>query len=144
PCATVLSDASRVLLETTFPVLVGSYLVAGYPLFDSEGKQWGAISAVRDITERIHARQALLESEERFRLLIEGVRDYAIFMLDQDGFIVSWNEGARRIHGYENHEILGNHFSCFYPREEQESGAPQRALEATILDDRYEQEGWRV
>ena len=144
PCFAVLSGGPPVLVETTLPLLDGLYMMASYPLFNGQGEQWGVVSAVRDITEQKRAGQALRDSEERFRLLIEGVRDYAIFMLDQNGIIVSWNEGARRIHGYESAEILGKHFSLFYSRDEQESGESKRALEAAVRDDGYEAEGWRV
>jgi len=144
PFAKVLSGGPPTAIETTFPELEGSYLVASYPLFDSRGQQWGAVSAVRDITERKRARQALREIEERFQLLIEGIPDYAIFMLDRDGIIVSWNEGARRIYGYENHEIIGKHFSYFSPPEERDAGLPGSALQDAVFNERHEEEGWRL
>ena len=72
------------------------------------------------------ARQNLRDSEERFRLLVEGVQDYAIFMLDPGGCVVSWNEGAQRITGYEEEEICGEHFSTFFSREDVERGHPKR------------------
>lgn len=83
-------------------------------------------------------------SEELFRRLIEDVKGYAIIMLDTQGRIVSWNLGAERIRGYRPEEIIGKHFSIFYPEEEIQAGRPDRALEATVAEGRFEEEGWRV
>ncbi len=89
-------------------------------------------------------REILQESEERFRLLVEGVKDYAIFMLDPYGYITTWNEGARRIKGYEEGEIVGEHFSVFYTPEDIERGHPQEELRLAVADGQYEEEGIRV
>jgi PAS domain S-box-containing protein len=86
----------------------------------------------------------LRKSEERFRLLVEGTRDYAIFMLDPQGRITSWNAGAERIKGYRAEEIIGRHFSCFYPREDIEFGKPARELEIATEHGKYEEESWRL
>ncbi len=83
-------------------------------------------------------------SEERFRLLVEGVRDYAIFMLDPDGRVTTWNEGAQRIMGYEAEEIIGEHFSVFYTAEDIERGYPEEELRIAATEGRYEEEGLRV
>jgi len=88
--------------------------------------------------------RALRESEQRFRLLVEAVQDYAIFMLDPEGRVSSWNAGAQRIKGYQASEIMGKHFSAFYSDEDREAGKPQRALEIAARDGRVEDEGWRV
>jgi len=87
---------------------------------------------------------ALRESEERFRLLVAGVKDYAIFMLDAEGHVVSWNEGAQQIKGWSAEEILGQHFSRFYLEEAVAAGHPQHALEIAAAEGRFEEEGWRV
>ncbi len=102
------------------------------------------IAAIRDVTARKRAQQNLHGSEEQFRLLAHGVKDYAIFMLDTAGHIISWNAGAERIKGYRAEEIIGRHFSCFYPREDIESGKPARELNRAAADGRTEDEGWRV
>ena len=81
---------------------------------------------------------------ERFRLLVEGVRDYAILMLDPAGMIVSWNDGSERITGYGAEEALGLHFSLFFTPEALGEGHPQRELEIAAREGRYEEEGWRV
>lgn len=97
-----------------------------------------------DVTQRKRAEEALRLSEERFRLTVSNVRDYAILMLDPEGRVVSWNDGAERIKGYKAEEIVGRHFSCFYPPEEIERGTPARILEEATQRGRCENEGWRV
>jgi len=90
------------------------------------------------------AKIALRRSEERFRLLVDAVQDYAIFMLDVQGYVSSWNNGAQRIKGYGVSEIIGKHFSIFYPDEDLRSGKPQRELEIAAKEGRLEDEGWRL
>ncbi len=83
-------------------------------------------------------------TEERFRLLVEGIQDYAIFLLDRSGHIASWNAGARRIKGYEAGEIIGKHFSTFYPQKAMDEGLPAFELKEAARVGRFENEGWRV
>ncbi|CDX34856.1 FOG: PAS/PAC domain protein [Mesorhizobium sp. SOD10] len=104
----------------------------------------GYAKITRDITERVAAHQSLLQSERRFRILVDGVTDYAIYMLDPSGTITNWNVGAERLKGYTAEEIVGQHFSKFYTREERAKGTPLRVLEAAMQNGRYEGEGWRV
>ena len=103
----------------------------------------GFVKITRDMTEREQARQQLLESEARFRRLVEAVVDYAIFQLDPSGIIATWNSGAQRIKGYTADEIIGQHFSCLYSEEDRKAGAPQKALEMAARG-QYEAEAWRV
>ncbi len=97
-----------------------------------------------DIAERRKTHEALLESEWRFRTVVQGITDYAIFLLDQDGCITEWNVGAQRIHQYSAPEIMGAHFSRFFSEEEQQSGEPARALQVAAYEGKYAFEGWRV
>ena len=97
-----------------------------------------------DISARKRTEQMLFESERRFRLMIDSVVDYAIFRLDTEGRVASWNAGAQRIKGYSAEEIIGEHFSRFYPPEERDTGKPARELETAAREGRYEEEGWRV
>jgi PAS domain S-box-containing protein len=101
-------------------------------------------SAIRDVTQRKLAEEKMSQSEERFRLLVQGVKDYAILMLDPDGRVASWNEGAQRINGYTAEEIIGQHFSRFFTPEDIAANGPSRELEIARLDGRFENEGWRV
>jgi PAS domain S-box-containing protein len=86
----------------------------------------------------------LRESQERLRLLVDSVHDYAIFMLDRSGHVLTWNSGAQRLKGYSTEEIVGKHFSLFYPPEDVQSSKPQSALDAAARDGRFEDEGWRL
>jgi PAS domain S-box-containing protein len=97
-----------------------------------------------DIAERRKAQEALMESEWRFRTVIQGVTDYAIYMLDRDGYITNWNVGAQRIHQYTAAEIVGQHFNRFYSEEEQQRGEPSRALQLAAYEGKCAVEGWRV
>jgi PAS domain S-box-containing protein len=139
------------------------------PLHDAEDRLIGAVNMLVDITERkkaeaslrqlnemleqrIEARtkqmteayERLRQSERRFRLLVHSVVDYAIFMLDEKGFVTNWNAGAERIKGYAADEIIGQHFSIFYTPEDRAAGVPERVLKAVRRDGRYEAESWRV
>ena len=111
---------------------------------DEAGAFIGYAKITRDITERHAAQQALLESERRFRLLVDGVSDYAIYMLDPSGVIVNWNSGARRIKGYEADEVVGRHFSMFFRPEDRAAGLPAQILETAAREGRYEAEARRV
>ena len=113
-------------------------------LRDDSGELIGFAKVTRDLTERRRAEQALRVSEERFRLIIQGVKDYGIFMLDRKGTVVSWNAGAERIKGYKASEIIGRHFSTFYPAEDVASGKPAWELKVAAAEGRVEDEGWRV
>jgi PAS domain S-box-containing protein len=104
----------------------------------------GFAKITRDITERNKAADSLRESERHFRLLVNGVTDYALFMLDPTGVVTNWNPGARRIKGYLPNEIIGQHFSRFYSSADQAAGRPARALRLALESGRYEEEGWRV
>lgn len=104
----------------------------------------GFAKITRDLTERREAELALRQSEEQFRILVGGVTDYAIYMLDPDGKVISWNAGAERIKGYAPEEIIGDHFSRFYIPEEVAANAPAHALGMAREAGRFEKEGWRV
>ncbi|HEY0184519.1 MAG TPA: PAS domain S-box protein [Rhodopila sp.] len=107
-----------------------------------DGKLIGFAKITRDMTEQRAAQLAALESERRFRLLVQGVTDYAIYMLDPDGYVSNWNTGAERIKGYSASEIVGQHFSRFYAPGDVDAGVPARALARARQEGRYEAEGW--
>jgi len=111
---------------------------------DEKGKLIGFAKITRDMTEQREAQQALLNAERTFRVLVQGVTDYAIFMLDPEGRVANWNAGAQRIKGYAPEEIVGQHFSRFYTPEDSDAGVPKRAIETARETGRYEAEGWRV
>jgi PAS domain S-box-containing protein len=117
----------------------GVYSVRVFPL---SGNFLGV--AFEDVTDRNLTEQILRVSEERFRLLVEGVREYAIFQLDPMGHVVSWNVGAERLKGYSSEEIIGKHFSVFYPQEDQINNKPQDLLADAARYGQSEDEGWRI
>ena len=114
------------------------------PIHDSSGELVGFAKITRDISERKAAQEELRKSEQQFRLLVHGVTDYAIYLLSPAGEITSWNAGAARIKGYQQHEIVGQHFSRFYTEEDRAKGIPALTLALSARDGRAELEGWRV
>jgi PAS domain S-box-containing protein len=108
------------------------------------GELRGFAKVTRDLTQHREHEEALRQSEERFRLLVEGVKDYAIFMLDPNGVVMTWNAGAERIKGYHADEIIGQHFSKFYPPEPIESGWPEHELQVAAETGRFSEENWRI
>ncbi|PSJ36309.1 hybrid sensor histidine kinase/response regulator [Allosphingosinicella deserti] len=113
-------------------------------IHDEEGALVGFAKITRDITEKRRLEESTFASGLQFRLLVQGVRDYAIYMLDTTGRITSWNSGARAIKGYDEEEVLGEHFSRFYTEEDRARGAPGAALDAALRDGKFEAEAQRV
>ncbi|MBY4610795.1 PAS domain S-box protein [Rhizobium sp. 9T] len=114
------------------------------PIRRPSGELIGFAKITRDLTERRAAENAIRQSEEQFRRLVQGVSDYAIYMLDPNGNVSSWNSGAERIKGYRPDEIIGRHFSTFYTPEDRAAGLPETALRVARAEGRFEREGWRV
>lgn len=113
------------------------------PVLTNDGELIGFAKITRDITKKKAAERALYESEQRFRMLVQGVRDYAIYMLDTNGIVTNWNAGAEAIKGYRADEIVGQHFSIFYLDEDRADGVPQRALATALSEGKYEAEARR-
>jgi PAS domain S-box-containing protein len=113
-------------------------------MLDANGELLGFSKVTRDLSERRKQDLALRESEERFRLLVSGVKDYAIFMLDPKGIVATWNAGAEYIKGYSAAEIIGSHFSRFYPPDAIQRHLPETELHGAMMQGRFEDEGWRL
>src|ERR1700722_8405248 len=105
---------------------------------------FGISPSGRDKMDRPRDVHALADDDGRYRLLVDSITDYAIYMLDADGVVASWNAGARRFKGYEASEIIGQHFSRFYTEEDRAAGLPEHTLKTAATEGRYETEGWRV
>jgi PAS domain S-box-containing protein len=130
---TSLVEVNDLALETSYK-----------PYINAEGQIEGVIGVAVDITNRLKAERELKASEERYRLIIENVKEYAIFTLDPSGEVTSWNAGAKKIKGYSAEEVIGQHFSIFYPEDEVLNGKPQDALKTAEKEGRCEIEGWRI
>ena len=115
-----------------------------HKVHDKAGRHIGFAKVARDLTRQREAQEALLESERRFRILVQGVTDYAIYMLDPSGIVTNWNAGAERIKGYTADEIVGQHISRFFSWEDRTAGLPARGLATAAIEGRYEGEGWRI
>ena len=144
PLQVLASEQDVVRFEHDLPGLDRRVLVTLASVRDSRGRSLYVFLQMQDVTAQRGAEEALRRSEERFRLLVEAVQDYAIFMLTPEGIVASWNTGAERIKGYTAAEIVGQHFRRFYPLQLQEARHPEHELEWALRDGRYEEEGWRV
>ena len=131
------ADAQQRLGQTKIVLILGTVLF----LLIAAAAGW---SVQRDTSGRGLTEEALRDSEERYRMLLDGVQDYAIYMLDPQGQVVSWNAGAERIKGYTAEQIIGHNFSCFFPPEDIERGRPVEVLRMTAASGRHEEEGMRV
>lgn len=114
------------------------------PIRAADGTLIGFAKVTRDLTERKAAEQALRQSEQQFSLLVQGVTDYALYMLDPFGIITTWNAGAQRIKGYAPAEVIGKHYSMFFQQEDVANNVPQRSLETVVKEGRYEGQGRRL
>jgi PAS domain S-box-containing protein len=114
------------------------------PIMTPKGDLIGFAKITRDLTERKSAEETLQRSQEQFRLLVQSVTDYAIYMLDPHGYIASWNLGAERIKGFAADEVVGSHVSRFYTEEDRRTGEPEKALDTARHKGRFEKEGWRL
>lgn len=114
------------------------------PIIDPTGKLLGFAKITRDLTDRKMAEETLKQSEQQFRLLVQSVTDYAIYMLAPDGRVTNWNPGAQRIKGYSANEVIGLHFSMFYTPQDRAAGEPQRTLDIAVREGRFENKGWRL
>ncbi|MFC3942655.1 PAS domain-containing sensor histidine kinase [Pseudomonas gingeri NCPPB 3146 = LMG 5327] len=114
------------------------------PIRDPRGGLLGFAKITRDLTDHKLAEQSLKQSEQQFRLLVQSVTDYAIYMLDREGRVSSWNLGAQRIKGYTPQEVIGQNFSLFYTEQDRANGEPRRALDIAASEGRFEKQGWRV
>ena len=114
------------------------------PIHDDDGQLVGFAKITRDISEKKLAREALRRTEEQFRLLVDSVIDYAIYMLSPEGLVTTWNAGARNIKGYQAEEVIGTHFGRFYTEEDRRNGLPDRVLATAREHGRYHGEGLRV
>ena len=132
PFMRICAEHSRVIPNESYTALL------------SDDQRLRHIATLQQRVQALENERELRQSEQRFRLLVEAVQDYAIFMLDTEGRVSSWNIGAQRIKGYQASEILGAHFSCFYPEEDRRAEKPQRELEIAVREGRLEDEGWRL
>lgn len=114
------------------------------PISDPHGVLQGFAGITRDITEQRRSQEAVRATEAQFRLLVQGVTDYAIYLLSPDGIVTNWNAGAERIKGYRSDEVVGTHFSRFYTPEDRSAGLPDIALRTAATKGRFEREGWRI
>ncbi|MGE8145334.1 PAS domain S-box protein [Pseudomonas frederiksbergensis] len=114
------------------------------PIIDPSGTLVGFAKITRDLTDRKMAEETLKQSEQQFRLLVQSVTDYAIYMLSPEGYLTNWNLGAQRIKGYRPEEVIGKHFSMFYTPADREAGEPQRALATAAREGRFENKAWRL
>ena len=144
-----LVNKSSVSIEGRYKNAKGEYRMLhtdARPRFSSDGELLGMIGVNVDITERKEAEQLRREitNVDRYRILVEAITDYAVYLLDADGNVASWNPGAKRFKGYESSEIIGQHFSLFYTPEDRAASVPQRALATAAKEGKFETEGWRV
>lgn len=152
-------DSLKASYEIEMAQKQGKFMTEGWKQRKDGSRFWGELTLypikeksetvgysclLRNVSERKTTELALRQSEERFRLMVESVQDYAIFMLNPTGHIMSWNEGAKRLKGYHTSEIIGKHFSIFYTAEDLETEKPKRELKIAIATGKYEEEGWRI